>query len=323
MKARCFNILTILFLLTLSACNNEDALENEISQIEVDFEVERFDLILTETNNLERLSEVKQNYPFLFPRQIKDTTWLSRIKDDLQQQMFKDGQTVFGDFNVQKDEIEHLFQHIKYYDKAFNPPKVITVSDNVDYRNKLVLQADLLIINLMNYLGEKHEFYQNIPLYFAENMVPSQIVSDIAEQYAKRYAYQSQRKTLLDEMIYYGKLLYFKDILAPELSSASKIGYLPSDVEWAKVNEAQIWSYFVEKEMLFSTNSKLFSRFTAPAPFTKFYLDIDNQSPGRLGQYIGWQIVKAYAERTDADIMTLMRTDTDEIFKNSKYKPKR
>ena len=78
-----------------------------------------------------------------------------------------------------------------------------------------------------------------------------------------------------------------------------------------------------DKRIAHRSDPKLFTRFTVPAPFSKFYLDIDNDSPGRLGQYIGWQIVRAYAERADVDIMSLMKTDSDEIFKTSKYKPKR
>ena len=30
------------------------------------------------------------------------------------------------------------------------------------------------------------------------------------------------------------------------------------------------------------------------SPFSKFYLEIDNQSPGRIGRWIGWQIVRSY-----------------------------
>jgi hypothetical protein len=31
-----------------------------------------------------------------------------------------------------------------------------------------------------------------------------------------------------------------------------------------------------------------------PAPFSKFYLEIDNDSPGRIGAWIGWQMVRSY-----------------------------
>ncbi|GGI55760.1 gliding motility lipoprotein GldB [Winogradskyella haliclonae] len=322
MKVKLKHVVFNLLLLLFWTCQNENVLEKEIAQVDVDFTVERFDEVLLNTD-AEKLPKVKETFPFLFPKYIADSSWIERIKDDLQQQMFSEGKHVFGDFKIQRKEIERFFQHIKYYDKTFKLPRVITVADYVDYRNKLVLQNDLLIINMMNYLGQDHEFYQNTPMYFAERMRPDQILPEIAEKYANRYQYQSQRKTFLDEIIYHGKLLYFKDVMIPEFTDADKIGYTIEDMKWANENESQIWSYFVEKELLFSTDPKLFTRFTVPAPFSKFYLELDNESPGRIGQYIGWQIVRAYAERTDTDIMTLMRTDSEEIFKKSKYKPKR
>ena len=321
MKVKHKCILFILSLTLLLNCNNENGNESEIAKLDVDFTVERFDTILSEATEQD-LPKIKNTFPFLFPEVI-DSTWIQRLNGDVQQQVFSEVNNKFENFETQHSELANFFRHLKYYDTRFKLPRVITVADYVNYRNTLVLEADLLIVNLTNYLGETHEFYQNIPFYFAENMTPSQILPDIADKYAKRYNYQGQRKTFLDEIIYYGKQLYFKDIMIPEFSDAEKIGYTDNNIEWSKRNEDQVWSYFVEKELLFSTDPKLFSRFTAPAPFSKFYLDIDNESPGRLGQYIGWQIVRAYAERTDAEILTVMRTNADEIFKNSKYKPKR
>jgi len=74
---------------------------------------------------------------------------------------------------------------------------------------------------------------------------------------------------------------------------------------------------------LYNTDPKLPNRFIADAPFSKFYLELDNESPGRLGQYMGWQIVRAYAETTGEDIMTIMQTESEEIFRKSKFKPKK
>ena len=124
-------------------------------------------------------------------------------------------------------------------------------------------------------------------------------------------------------MVYFGKLLYFKDIIIPFKTDAEKIGYSEDQIKWAEANESQIWSYFIEKELLYSTDNKLPSRFIADAPFSKFYLELDNESPGRLGQYIGWQIVKAYANSTGIDVMTIMQKETEEIFRKSKFKPKK
>ena len=316
------NYLLALVLISFLSCKKDAALETEIARIEVDFTVERFDTAFG-TANANDLPKLKSTYPFLFSERIPDSVWATRMGDTLQQLMYSEAQHVFEDFSETTLHIKQLFQHLKYYDKTFKLPRVITVADNVDYRVKTIVNDQLVIVNLVNYLGKGHEFYWEIQQYISQNMVKNQIVPDIADNYAKKYVYQKNRKSLLDEMIYFGKLLYFKDIMMPGFSDADKIGYTQDDIEWAKINEKQIWSYFVERELLFSSDTKLFPRFTAPAPFSKFYLELDNESPGRLGQYIGWQIVRAYADRTNEDILSIMQTEPEEIFTKSKYKPKK
>lgn len=320
MKMRNYLILIVVFL--LYTCKNDTALEKEITSIAIDFKVERFDKAFANTSP-GTLPKLKSEYPFLFSKHISDSIWYQRLKDSLQQQMFSEVDSVFTDIRGTKQNIKSLFQHLKYYDQRFSLPRVVTIANNVDYKAKNVVNDSLVIIDLMNYLGQNHEFYQNKALFISQNMRPSQIVPDIANSYAERYAYQSSRKSFLDEMIYAGKLLYFKDVMLPQFSDAEKIGYTQNEIEWAKINESQIWSYFVERELLFSTEAELFSRFITPAPFSKFYLQLDNESPGRLGQYIGWQIIRAYAERTENDIIKIMQTEVEEIFTKSKYKPKK
>jgi hypothetical protein len=174
-------------------------------------------------------------------------------------------------------------------------------------------------------LGSDHKFYVDggIPEYLAKNFIKEQIVVDLADGFAQKYVYQTDRKTLLDEMIYYGKLLYFKDVMIPFKTDAEKIGYSEAEIKWAEANESAIWSYFIEEELLYSSDSKLPSRFIANAPFSKFYRDFDNESPGKLGQYIGWQIVKAYADNSGENVMTILEKDTEEIFNKAKFKPKK
>ena len=310
-----------IFFISVFSCRENNKLEKEISNLDMDIEVERFDKLLANAS-VEDLTSLKKVYPFLFPK-VLDSLWLDRFNGDIQQQVFNEVMSSFDDFSDQQVALEDFFKHLKYYDSNSKSPRIITLADYVDYRTKLVSQQDLLLINLSNYLGATHEFYQNIPMYFSENMRQEQIIPEVAHKYAERYAFQNQRKTFLDEIVYQGKLLYFKEIMLPSYEFGNIIAYSEEDIEWAKINEPMIWSYFVEKEILYSTDAKLLQRFTVPGPFSKFGLEIDNESPPRLGTYIGWQIVKAYAERTKADILKIMRTDADEIFKTSKYKPKR
>ncbi len=306
------------------SCDEESKIEQEIAKIEVDFNVERFDKAFYEATPKD-LGQLKMEYPFMFSKQTPDSIWVNRINDTLQNEILQEVDIAFKDFKEPKEELIAMFQHIKYYDKVFSVPRVITLTNDVQYRDNVIVTDSIALIALDNYLGETHRFYVdgNIPAYLAKNFTQEQIVVDLADGYAKKYVFQANRKTLLDEMIYFGKLLYFKDVIIPFKTDAEKMGYSELQLKWAEANESQIWSYFIEKELLYSTDPKLPNRFIADAPFTKFYLQLDNESPGRLGQYLGWQIVKAYAETTGKDMMKIMQTEPEEIFRKSKFKPKK
>ncbi|WP_299553270.1 gliding motility lipoprotein GldB [Seonamhaeicola sp.] len=316
-------LLILLLIVVIVSCKKDTKLEKEIAQINIDIEVERFDQLFAKTD-ANGLPELKKAYPFMFSEKFKDSFWLAKVTDTLQQMLFGEVDKTFRGFNETEAEIESLFNHIKYYFEAFNPPRVITTTSDVDYRNKIIVTDTIVIIALDNYLGSNHDFYANIPKFITANFEKEQVVVDLATEYAKKYSFQTQNKTLLDEMIYFGKQLYFKDLVIPFKTEAQRIGYSQEELDWAHANESDIWRYFVERELLFSTDSKLPSRFINPAPFTKFYLeDIDADSPGRLGQYIGWKIVRAYMDQNDVPLKKMLITSAEDIFNNTKFKPKK
>ncbi|TWO33490.1 gliding motility lipoprotein GldB [Seonamhaeicola sediminis] len=315
-------MISCLTLFTVS-CKKENQIEKEIAKINIDINVERFDQLFAKVS-VNELPKLKTAYPFMFSEVIKDSFWIAKKEDTLQKMLNKAVDKTFRDFDITELEIESLFNHLKYYFDAFNPPRVITTTSDVDYRNKVIVTDTIAIIALDNYLGSDHEFYANIPKFIVANLKKEQIVVDLAEAYAKKYIYLRNNKTLLDEMIYFGKQLYFKDLMIPFKTEAERIGYSQEELDWADANESYIWRYFVERELLFSTDSKLSSRFINPAPFTKFYLEeIDSNSPGRLGQYVGWKIVRAYMEQNDVSLNRMLITSAEEIFNNTKYKPKK
>jgi gliding motility-associated lipoprotein GldB len=320
MNKKLFFSVSILVLLV--ACNKDSKIEKDIANIDVNIKVERFDQIFA-ASQPQDLPKLKSTFPFLFSKRISDSVWINNMKDTLQQQLFTEVNKSFGNFDEVANDTKMLFQHLKYYDKTFKEPRVITLTNYVDYRNKTIVTDTIVLIALDNYLGENHEFYSDIPKYLTQSMKPSQIVSDLATDYASKYIFQSQRKTLLDEMIYFGKELYFKDKMIPFKTDAEKIGYTQEQLDWAVSNESYIWRYFIEKELLYSTDSSLPSRFVSPAPFTKFYLELDSESPGRLGQYIGWQIVKSYMDNNSVDFMDMLQMDANDIFNDAKFKPRK
>jgi len=313
----------LVFLAMVFSCKNDNKLESAIAKINTDVHIERFDLLFANVT-LQSLPDLKKAYPFMFSEKYQDSFWISKISDTLQKHLFNEVEKKFLNISDTELEIESLFNHLKYNFPEFYPPRVITTTSDVDYRNRVIVTDTIAVIALDTYLGTNHEFYENIPKYIREDLKKEQIVVDLAIAYAEKYIYQTQNKTFLDEMIYFGKQLYFTDVMIPFKSEATRIGYNQEQLDWATANESYIWRYFVERELLFSTDTKLSGRFITPAPFSKFYLeDIDAESPGRLGQYIGWQIVRAYMERNDDSLKEMLLKSPEEIFNNSKFKPRK
>lgn len=313
----------ILVLILLISCADEGAKEMEIAKIPIDLNIMRFDREFAEAS-AEDLSQLKAKYPYLFPVRYPDSVWVAKLKDTIQQELLSETHKVFGDFSEQEEEFTALFQHIKYYFPSFKTPKVLTLISEVQYESRVVLTDTLIVLGLDNYLGEDHHFYTNISRYIAKGFDKRYLASDVASAFAKTINRYPRNRTFLSRMVYYGKELYLKDRLLPKLSDAQKINYTEDEVLWAQENEEQIWRYFVEGELLYSTDTKLDARFLDPAPFSKFRLELDSESPGRLGRYLGWQIVRAFMEKNDDVTLTeLLDLPADEIFKKSNYKPKR
>lgn len=315
-------LLILAFVLFLSvSCKKEIAKKVDVSNIKVAVSVNRFEQKFYEADET-RLPALKNEFPYLFPVQ-NDSVWLNKMKDEEERELYNKSQVVFGDFENEKTQIEDLFKHVKYYHPNFEAPKIITLITNLDYQNKIVYADSLLFVSLDMYLGKNSEVYQDFPVYLSQNFDKSQLIVDMAGAISERYFTANKSRQFLDMVIGAGKRMYMIDSYLPTVSDAQKIGYSETEYAWAMDNEAQIWKYFIENKVLYSTDSKLVDRFMAVAPFSKFYIDIDKDSPGRIGVWLGWQIVRSYMNNNEVTLQQLLQTDAEEIFKKSKYKPKK
>lgn len=310
------------FLLLIFSCGKDDEREREIAKIPVEVELTRFDERFARATS-DSLEPLKKEFPFLFPSEYPDEVWIEKMTDTIQLELNKEVADEFPDLDDIEQELHQLFQHIKYYFPETELPEVVTLTSDVDYRNKAVWTQDVLLISLDTYLGEDHHFYMGIQEFLKKNFKRDQILPDVVAAFAETVVPRPESRTFLAHMIYYGKILYLKDRLIPFKTDAEKIGYTENEFDWAGANEEQVWRYFVDKQLLFETDSQLQTRFLFPAPFSKFYLQLDNQSPARLGQYVGWQIVRKYMERNEVDLKQMLTTDAETIFNESNYKPKK
>ena len=307
----------------LFSCKESTETEKKIKEIPVSLKLSRFDKLFFETDTKD-LAQLKTAYPEFFPQEVPDTVWTNKMSNPLWRELYEQVQKKYGSFEDQKTEIETVFKHAKFYFPNTRLPEVITVISDMDYNNKVIYTGDYLLIAMELYLGQDHEYYKSeFPAYIRQNFEASQIVPDVVSALSNNQIPEDPNKNLLSQMIYEGKQLYVKDLLIPDYSDADKMGYTAEQIQWCQENESYMWRYFIEESLLYDTDPKLANRFIHRAPFSKFYLEIDNESPGRVGAWLGWQIVRAYVENNNVEVKELLTTDAATIFNKSKYKPRK
>ena len=314
-------LFSVVFCCFLVSCEKKTAVEKAVEEIPVTIKVERFDKVFFESKP-EDLQKMKRQFSYFFPAGVPDSVWLNKSQHPLWRELYGEVQKKYSDFEPVRAELVTLFKHIKHYFPKTRTPRAITVIAEMDYNNKVIYADSLVIIALEMYLGKEHKFYE-FPKYIKQNFEQRQMMPDVVSSFSVRKITFERDKTLLNQMVYAGKQLYLKDLLLPEYTEAEKIGFTPKEVSWCQDNETYIWRYFLENELLYSDESKLSSRFIDPAPFSKFYLEIDNESPGQVGTWIGWQIVRSFAENNKVPLAQLLQMNAKELFEKSKYKPKK
>jgi gliding motility-associated lipoprotein GldB len=315
-----FILLTTLLLL---ACNQKSKIEKEVEKIPVSMKVIRFDQAFFNAKPQD-LNALKNKFPDFFDPNTPDDFWIEKNQNKDWRSLYQEAQKKFADFTAYQNQIENVFKHIKYYFPTVKTPQIYTLISEMDYNYKTIYAHDKLLVGLEFYLGKDHVFYQSIPAYIRQNFEERQLIPNVVQSFAEKVVSIGNNDTFIAMMVASGKQLYLKDILIPDYTDAEKIGYTDQQILWSKENEAEIWKKFIEDNLLYSTDAKLAPRFINLAPFSKFYLEIDNESPGRIGQWMGWQIVRSFMENNpEVTIQQLLKMDAKVVFEKSKYKPKK
>jgi hypothetical protein len=202
-------------------------------------------------------------------------------------------------------------------------PSVYTYVSGLDIDNPVYYSDTAMAIGLDIFLGKDIAAYPKagIPKYKTERYTPDHILPQCMLAVSDNLVRVDEKSnTLLDQMIMAGKALYFLDVTLPEVKDEFKIGYTPAQLEWSKNNESKIWAFIIEHQLLFSSDPQGISKMMTDAPFTSGFA---TESPGRLGAFIGWQIVRIYMNEADNVTLKQLMEDADaqHILKVSKFKP--
>jgi len=251
-----------------------------------------------------------------FAYKLSDFTIDSYIKE-----VYDDVEKQYADFSPYQKDLEAAFKHYKHYFPKKVVPEIITYVSGFNY--SIITDDHYLGIGLDMFLGSDYKAYPQLgyPQYKINTMTKDYlVVGAINGWVSTEFELAEVQANLLTEMIHQGKMLYLMDALMPKAENYLKIGYNKAQISWCENNEKSIWFFFIDNELLYKKETKEIIKYMGEAPFTQGFPE---GSPGRIGHYLGWQIVKAYmAKNPKITLEQLMQqTDAQEILNQSKYKP--
>ena len=330
-------VLLLIALSFLTICCHRNPLNVDVSGINLKLEIHRLDHELFEiqhNNATYKIDALQKKYGEFFDAytsnilaigERSDSDYYSNLnmflQDSIREQTRIKIDSVFRETSLIRQKLEDAFKHYRYYFPNKTVPQIITLISG--FNQSIVLNREAVGISLDNYLGEKCPFYEQlgVAIYKRENMKAEKIPTDVLYAWANsEFEFDDSKNNLLSNMVYYGKIMYFLDAMFPEEPDYLKIGYKPEKLEWCYKNEAGMWTYLIEQKLLFTTERMNIVRFIGPAPFTTTFT---NESPGRTGIWLGWQIVRKYMKRNPGVTLQGLMAENDyqKILNESKYMP--
>lgn len=288
------------------------------------------DLFSLDINNLgKELARIQPKYSFFLNGDINDPNnqkqLYSFITDPVTREIYLETMRIYPNLDELTQKLNDAFSYYTYYFPKSKVPKVFSYVSSLDFEMPIKFADSVLIIALDMYLGKDCKFYKQIgiPVYKSNLFMKQYIVPDCLKEMAfSHITFDQSRITLLDEMVLEGKRLYFTEALLPQEHDSIIMGYSSSQLKWVQQNEASMWAYIIDKELLYTIDSKIIMKFIKDAPFTSFF---SNDSPGRTGAWIGWQIVRSYMNNYKEATLEqlLLETNSQKILNISKYKPRK
>lgn len=320
--------LSLLPVLLVSGCKNEQTEHNEGN-----IQIKRFEQVLFETPEsqlCEKLDEFAHDYrsPLLNiiasdPQFMQEI--IGYINDSTVRNVYNITNKKYGNlFWLENELTEALKKAHKVNDEIDITQFATFVSVFFDYDQRILVDRDSksLLVSIDQYaLPEMERFsYFNLPMFIVSLSDSIYLASDIMAEIARQYIAIGEVKnfSMLDYMIMEGKVLYFLDEVMPDKADFLKIRYTPEQLDWCNKNEAMIWAYFIQHNLLYEKDMNRFHNFMDEAPKTNAFKD----SAPRTTQFIGWHIVRSYMKNNNVSMKELFaNTNSQAILQASQYKP--
>jgi hypothetical protein len=336
-------IVPFLFLVVIYGCGHHSG-RPDVSGVEVgQIHIERFDTAFfnLDTNNVRAgLLRLNEQYPYfaqdfvgniLGAGPMSDTSRVAfaaareflmsylRIRDSLWKK--------YPDLSWLEKELKGQLRYIKYYFPQYKlPPKYVSFIGPFDGPGVAMTQYTLAI-GLQFYAGKNFAFYltgkgQDLyPQYISRRFEPEYITANCISAIAEDiFPDSSDGRPLIEQMITKGRYWWLTSKLMPDTPDSIRMGYTQAQLDWCAGNEAAVWNFFLQGTDLYTLDPDIIKNYIGEGPKT---LGMPDGSPGNIGAWVGWQIVKKYVAEHDGLTLTeVMRVPVRVMFEQSKYKPK-
>lgn len=327
--------LSLIFLaLLMWMCGSEEekcAYIPETSPQSLELEIENFEDTLASIETKKELTEFLTRQPLIRDEMLRrreypsDSVFIDemfkRFTNPGIDTLLAETKKIFGDGSKLTSEFREAFSNLQYYYPDFTPPKIKTLITGLD--SDLFVSDTLIVVSLDFFLGPHAKFRPKTYDYLMRRYDPHDIVPSCILIYGISPRFNKtdlKDRTVLADMVAYGKSFYFAKHMLPCTPDSVLIWYAEEEISGARANEDLIWARFVQDKVLFSTNVIDKKNYLGDRPVT---IQVGEKCPGRIGQWVGWQIVKEYMDTNPEKSLTdLMATaDAQALFNRSNYKP--
>ena len=313
----------------------------DTSNIHIQLSTQRFEkeLFALDTNQLDQsYSQLLAKYP-IFGKQFNDIilnanplwtgdTLAIYLKEFIKaySSIYDSSEKIYSDFTPYENEIKEAFTLFAFYFPSYTlPHQIITYIGPIDGYGD-ILTSDAFVVGLHHHLGRESVFYsssifqETYPSYITKRFEPDYIVINCIKTIIEDlYPVNSAEASLISQMIEEGKRIYLLEQILPNKEKYQLLAYTEKQFQACVEHEPQIWDLFIQNNLLQTVDKNIIKNYVGEGPTTQ---ELGKDSPGNIGAFVGWQIVKKFMEKsTSVSLDKLMKTDNDYILQKAKYKP--
>ncbi len=273
------------------------------------------------------LQDLSNKYPLFLGNQL-DTLQIIQISnylnDPILVELYQSSLKKYPNLDWLEKDLNNAYKHIKYYFPKEKEKSFFTYISGIDLLNPVFVDDNNVIIAIDMYLGKELDAYKQvgIPLYKARELDKDYILIDILYQEAYQKLPKGYTpKTILDFMIHEAKAVMFCDLMLPHAPDSLKMKYTDSQMKWCNENESNLWAFMIENQLLYNSDKEQVKKLILEAPYTAGFSE---DSPGKIGIWLGWNILKSYLNNNPNTKFEdlLLNTDSQEILEKSGYRPR-